>query len=251
MSFSAYVICATPRSGSTLLCDLLTSSGVAGQPNSYLRSEDIDYWAEVWGVSEPKTAADPAFNRAYLSAMIRAGTADTGIFGLRLMWRSVNEAIERLRTGLGGTADLRTLLEQEIGPTLFIHLSRRKKTAQAVSLVRAKQTGLWHVAADGSERERIAPVRPPVFDPSQIDQAYAMLRADDESWVSFFDQSGIEPMHLFYEDLAAQPQKVLADTLIAIDRDPSLAATIIVQTAKMADDMSLDWTKQVQRNYRF
>ena len=246
MPFSAYVICATPRSGSTLLCDLLTSSGVAGQPRSYLRSEDISYWAEVWGVGEPKTANDPVFSRAYLSAMVRAGTAHTGIFGLRLMWRSVNEAIERLKAGLGGDADLPKLLEQELGPTLFIHLSRRDKSAQAVSLVRARQTGLWHVAADGSERERIAPARPPVFDAGRIYQARATLRNDDESWFSFFNQRGIEPMRLVYEDLAAHPQKVLADTLVALSRDPSLVTTISAQTAKMADDISSDWTKQVR-----
>ncbi|HMF66717.1 MAG TPA: Stf0 family sulfotransferase, partial [Phyllobacterium sp.] len=35
----SYVICGTPRSGSTLLCDLLESTGIAGRPASYFRSE--------------------------------------------------------------------------------------------------------------------------------------------------------------------------------------------------------------------
>jgi len=32
----SYVVCATPRSGSTLLCELLKSTGVAGHPVSEL-----------------------------------------------------------------------------------------------------------------------------------------------------------------------------------------------------------------------
>src|SRR5215212_4925645 len=35
----AYLVCATPRSGSTLLCELLGSSGVAGTPAEYF--EDL------------------------------------------------------------------------------------------------------------------------------------------------------------------------------------------------------------------
>src|ERR671929_206844 len=30
-----YLVCATPRSGSTLLCDVLTRTGVAGRPQEY------------------------------------------------------------------------------------------------------------------------------------------------------------------------------------------------------------------------
>ena len=246
LPFPAYIICATPRSGSTLLCDLLTSSGVAGKPRSYLRSEDIGYWAGLWSLGEPATAADPIFNRLYCSAMIQAGTAHTGIFGLRLMWRSVGEAVERLQAGLGDQADLPGLLERELGPTLLVHLSRRDKTAQAISLVRARQTGLWHIGVDGSERERTTPARSPVFDAGQIGQASDMLTTDDASWSSFFDKHGIKPMRICYEDLAARPHKVLADVLAALGRDRSLAETISVRTARMADDLSLDWTRQVE-----
>src|SRR4051812_39199959 len=31
----SYLVCATPRSGSTLLCELLSATGVAGRPQEY------------------------------------------------------------------------------------------------------------------------------------------------------------------------------------------------------------------------
>src|SRR5687767_6906049 len=34
----AYLVCATPRSGSTLLCEALKATGVAGRPGEYFES---------------------------------------------------------------------------------------------------------------------------------------------------------------------------------------------------------------------
>src|SRR3954454_17102557 len=34
----AYIVCATPRSGSTLLCEMLVNTGVAGRPAEHIES---------------------------------------------------------------------------------------------------------------------------------------------------------------------------------------------------------------------
>jgi LPS sulfotransferase NodH len=168
MRFSSYILCATPRSGSTLLCDLLASTGVAGKPHSYYRNEDASDWAESWDVPRPCRLEDAAFEKAYLAAMIREGTAETGVFGLRLMWSSVADASRRLDAIAGSHADVASRFDRAFGPTLYIHLSRQDKLAQAISLIRAEQSGLWHRAADGAERERTAPPRTPVYDAGRI-----------------------------------------------------------------------------------
>ena len=134
---SAYILCATPRSGSTLLCALLTSPRVAGRPHSYFRSQDIGDWAGLWNVPGPTNPDDPDVNRAYLAAMAKAGTAGTGMFGLRLMWPSVAEATRRLDAAFSGETDLPRRFDHLLGPTMFIHLSRQDKVVQAVSLVQA------------------------------------------------------------------------------------------------------------------
>ena len=153
MAISSYIIAATPRSGSTLLCDLLSGTGIAGQPHSYYRREDILDYARTWGVSSPDVIGDEAFERTYLEAVRRAGAAQTGIFGLRLMWSSVAELSARLSAIHPDRLDDSVRFELAFGKPLYIHLSRRDKVAQAVSLLKAKQSGLWHRAADGTERE--------------------------------------------------------------------------------------------------
>ena len=44
--FDAYIICGTPRTGSTLLCKLLASTGTSGDPHSFYRRQDLPEWAE-------------------------------------------------------------------------------------------------------------------------------------------------------------------------------------------------------------
>ena len=47
----SYLICATNRSGSFLLCEALKNTGVAGQPEEYFWRNDEPFWKERWGVS--------------------------------------------------------------------------------------------------------------------------------------------------------------------------------------------------------
>lgn len=44
----SYLICATPRSGTNLLCEVLRATGIAGQPDDYFWSPPV--WYERWGV---------------------------------------------------------------------------------------------------------------------------------------------------------------------------------------------------------
>ena len=48
--FEAYVICTSPRSGSTLLCKLLVATGVAGLPASHFHEAMTDIEAELLDV---------------------------------------------------------------------------------------------------------------------------------------------------------------------------------------------------------
>lgn len=239
--FSSYILCATPRSGSTLLCDMLAATHVAGRPHSFFRQEDILEWADHWGVPRSNLADDPDFDRAYLAAMLRHGTDGTGIFGLRLMWGSVVDAFRRLDRLYPGLPDVPAQFEKAFGPALYVHLSRRDKVAQAVSRTRAEQSGLWHLGADGTERERTAPPQPAAFDAERIAALVDELQTDDAAWNDFFDTHHIEPLRLTYETLAADPQAALAGILSALGRDPEIAMTVNVRTAKLANATSREW----------
>src|SRR5688500_10944165 len=142
MPLTSYIICGTPRSGSTLLCEMLAAAGTAGRPNSYFRPEDIVAWADEWGVDHTSGTETAEFDRSYLAAMLRVGSAGTNVFGLRLMWNGVAEARKRLDRALGPDHSLVALLNKAFGAPMFLHLSRIDKVAQAVSLVRYGNGGI-------------------------------------------------------------------------------------------------------------
>jgi hypothetical protein len=73
-------------------------------------------------------------------------------------------------------------------------------------LLKARQSGLWHRATDGTERERTAPPVPLVYDPDHLAGFVEELERDDAAWNCWFSRFGIEPVRLTYEGLAAEPK---------------------------------------------
>ena len=47
---ASYLICATPRSGSFLLCEAMRNTGVAGSPDEYFYADEESRWAAEWGL---------------------------------------------------------------------------------------------------------------------------------------------------------------------------------------------------------
>lgn len=245
MSTTSYVICGTPRSGSTLLCRMLAATGLAGHPNSYFRHQNIAEWAVDWGVDTTGGTDDAAFDRGYVDAMRRVGAAGTGVFGLRLMWNGVAEARKRLGRFVGTDAELPALIAQAFGRPAFLHLSRRDKAAQAVSLLKAEQSGIWHRGADGSVLEGAEVPGALAYDEPRLRALLAELEADDAAWADFFAAHGIEPLRLTYEQLAADPRDTLRCVLATLGLDPGTSATIPIPTARLADATSTAWATRL------
>lgn len=243
-----YIICGTPRTGSTLLCDLLASTKRSGNPDSFYRRQSVDWWAEEWGLPPRATMSGEAFEAAYLAAALAAGRGGTAIFGLRLMRENLEELAaiaERLHPGLPSD---RARLEKAFGRLLYIHLFREDKLAQAVSLVKAQQTGLWHVAPDGTEIERLAPPQEPQYDVERIARQLAELEAYDRAWNAWFAAQGIDPLRIGYESLSADPAAALARICAALGVPAPAAAEVRPGVAKLADETSLDWMRRFRRD---
>ena len=246
----SYIVCATPRSGSTLLCDLLTETGEAGQPNSYFRREDISWWAEQFGVSTVDWRSEHEFDQAYLAAVLRQGNAGTRTFGLRLMWESVADLSKRLDSFYPDLDSDNARFRAAFGTPVYVHLSREDKVAQAVSLLRAEQTGLWHVNADGTERERLKAGEAPVYSAQNLSRLVTELEEHDRCWTRWFHEQGIDPLRVTYERLSAAPQATLEAVLSAFGVDPVLAEAVEPGTAKLADCESHEWAERFRAERR-
>lgn len=219
---TGYALCATPRSGSTLLCSLLRSSGVAGAPQSLFRAEDRQDFARDWGIAR----ADGGFDWAdYLRAARVAGRGGTPVFAVRLMWETLRD-VEGL---LGGAT-----LEQALGPLRFVHLFRRDLVAQAVSLHRALHSGVWHL---GIEEAAVPGV--PRYDFTAIDGHVRAAEAANAGWTRWFAARGIVPLRVAYEDLAADPVATAQAVLVHVG--VTAAGPLHAPNRRMADAESAVW----------
>lgn len=240
----AYLLCATPRSGSTLLCDLLAGTGVSGTPDAFYRWQSIpDFIAEM-GVDIASPHKGPDFEREYLPHVLKRGRGETNQFGMRVMWPTLPELDERMASIFPEAETTAERFAAAFGDFRVIFLTRGDKLAQAISRARAEQSGLWHRSADGSERERVAPHRDPVFDADQIAGFIAEAEHGEALWLDWFAREAITPLTVTYKALAADPRAVLAEILGFLGHAPDLAARAEVRTKKLADTQSEDWAKR-------
>ena len=243
-SYDSYVICTSPRSGSTLLCRLLAATGAAGNPESYFhRSSITDWLTDLELTADPAAPAEETLE-AIFRAAVAEGTLDTGVFGLRLQRHSFDFFMAKLTVLHPGAVDDIERFEAAFGRTLFIYLTRGDKVGQAVSYVKAWQTGLWHQAPDGTEIERLAPPAEPAYDAAALRAALDEMEDHDRDWLDWFSAAGIAPLRITYEALSADPLAVVREILAALGRDPGAADGVAVGVAKLADAVSRDWVER-------
>lgn len=239
-----YIICGTPRTGSTLLCDLLASAGTAGNPDSFYGQRFMSWWAEEWKLPSRDTMSERDFNTAYLNAAIDAGKGGTAIFGLRLMRENLDELSAILDQIYPHHPSDTARFERAFGKLLYIHLTRKDKLAQAISLIKAEQTGLWHIAPDGTEIERLAPPEDPEYDFERIRQEIGNLESFDRAWNAWFEEQRIRPLRVSYAQLSADPAATLVRICEALGVQAPNADEVRPGVAKLSDETSLDWMRR-------
>lgn len=240
----SYIICATPRSGTTLLCDLLTDTGLAGKPDSFFQLQSRQWWAKRLNVPSINWTNESAFDRTFLEAIIQRGKSKTPVFGMRLMWSDLKALNKRLKVLYPESSNNKGEIQNVFGPTLFIHLSRKDKVAQAVSRVKAEQSGLWHVDDKGNERERLKLGKALIYDAAVLSNQILEYEKHDLEWSHWFIQNKIQPVCISYEELSKNPQNVLKTILSALGQSTDIVGTIKPRTSKLADNKSKEWIKR-------
>ncbi|MEH0822730.1 MULTISPECIES: Stf0 family sulfotransferase [unclassified Micromonospora] len=238
----SYLVCATPRTGSSLLLGLLASTGVAGRPQAYFRVPDEPLWAERWGIARgPDGSVD---YREYLAAALATGRTDNGVFGAKLMWGTLDELVHRLGTvhlDLAGR-DL-PLLERAFGRTRFVHLRRADVVAQAVSWLRAEQTGTWYLGGDG-EISGGGGGGVPTFDADAIGRLVEVIGRHDAAWRAWFAAAGVAPYVVSYEELDADPVGVTHAVLDFLGLDLPDGVAVVPRHQRQADDLNREWIRR-------
>jgi trehalose 2-sulfotransferase len=232
----SYLICATPRTGSSLLCGLLDSTGVAGHPESWFRQQDEQAWAARWGIASP---SDGTFSYAdYVQAAIAAGSTANGVFAARIMWGTMDKVVANLAPVYPDHAGSDAgLLNVAFGRTRFVYLRRGDVVAQAVSLLRAEQTGVWFQTA----RDRQEPKGDPGFDFDQIRERVRLIEDHNAAWAAWFASAGIQPCLVRYEELDAEPARIAHGVIDFLGLDLPAGREIVIRHKRLADKINARW----------
>jgi trehalose 2-sulfotransferase len=234
LEIDSYLICATPRSGSTLLCGLLDSSGVAGHPASYFNRKSLEDYADDWRIARPR---DGRIDDAFVRAALTAGRTPNGVFGGRIMAETLPELISGLAAAASQpTATDVELLTARFGRLRFVHLRRRDVVAQAVSWARSLQTHFWHPG------EAVAPGgQDPHYDEELIGRLVATIGRFQADWTGWFASHGIVPCDVTYEEMAADPPGTAQRVLDHLGLDVPPDRHLVVGHRRQADQLNADW----------
>ena len=242
----AYFVCATPRTGSSLLLGLLDSTGIAGRPQSYFRQPDEPLWADRWGIPrDPGGAFDYA---DYVRAAVAAGTTDNGVFGAKLMWGTLGEFAGKLATvhpDLAG--EDAALLSRAFGRTRFVFLRRGDVLAQAVSWLRAEQTSTWYAGGNGEIGRTAANGRAPRYDPARIGELSRMIGEHNAAWETWFASAGIRPYRVRYEELDADMAGVTRRVLGFLGLEMPGGRAVVARHRRQADTLNARWIDRYRK----
>lgn len=186
----SYLVCSVQRAGSWLLCHALQDTGALGIPAEYFHRGDEPFWRERWGAGSED---------GFLRAVQQEPATANGVWGSKMMWNYLPDAVARLRAwprldAGAGAADPEVLAAAFPG-LRYVWLRRQDKLRQAISWWRAAATGQYALAAGQAAAE------PPEFDRDGIGRLLWLAQTSEAGWRDWFAAHSIKPLQIVYEDL--------------------------------------------------
>jgi trehalose 2-sulfotransferase len=284
MADRAYLVCATPRSGSTLVCQALKKTGVAGRPEEYFeallhsgrprRPEEyfvgiddksiLDHLGER-NIGDAPLPRSPLWSRTaydrYLEWVLETGTTPNGMFAAKLMWGYVGDFISLLRNvPRYSDLPLAELLPAVFPDLTFVRVVRANKIRQAVSLWKAVQTMTWReetARRDGPLDESAEPGDAPPyrsflqdhrpqlrFHYRAIAHLLDQILVEEASWDAFFEHCGVRPLLVLYENFAADPKTSTASILDRLGLEAPAGIDVEPRMKRQSDGINDDWVRR-------
>jgi trehalose 2-sulfotransferase len=218
----SYVVASSFRSGSTLLCVKLWETGVLGAPWEYL-----NFFNEM---PLMMSRLKPASPEDYITKLLACRTTSNGAFGVKAHFHDFSSALERYKG-----------LRERLAPISYIYIDRRDKLAQAVSMAKAHQSDSWTSLA-APKREALR------YSKQEIARCFEEANRQALSWRRWFGDHGITPALIDYEDLVADPAKVVSTVVDMLGVGGDTPDKVLVpKIEKQSDDMNADWIDRYRR----
>ena len=224
----SYAILTTPRSGSTYLCHLLDSTNIAGHPSEHLR------------LAAQELSLHCNFDYLkLLDSLMQCRTTDNGVFGTKIISHFLFE-LQRSKPNF-------TQLFKSIDK--FVLLIRKDKVAQAVSLILAQKTEVWHLYGDAhnlnyrSKLDNIEVDRALLDD---VEHRYHVINQQEDRLRTILANNKIDPLEVVYEDIiedaSSQINRIL--DFIGIVKPDSYIMQLGSGTKKMPSNISREIIRQ-------
>jgi trehalose 2-sulfotransferase len=214
-----YAVCALPRSGSSLLCELLFNTRLAGAPAEYFDAAMRRQFSRRWGTE--------SFEQ-YVRALLDRKTGPNGVFGFKAHFFQLDDTFPGSR------------LADTFPGLRHVYITRNDTLRQAISWARAIQTRKW-----ASDHEVKVVQGGEVFRRSQIDKLIAGIAERERRWEGLFAAARVEPLRISYEDLVAAPQETIGAVLGHIGIDHAGSVPLGSPTLqRQADGLTEDWVSR-------
>jgi LPS sulfotransferase NodH len=270
---TSYLVCATPRSGSTLLCEVLQNTGIAGYPEEYFqalektglprdpeayfegldtvdRAEIAPYLAPFPQANqEPAQSTSGEAYRDYLATVLQRGSTPNGVFGAKIMWGYFDDLIRKLRDIPGyNEMPVPDLLATVFPHLHYIWITRRDKVRQAVSLWKALQTWTWRQEEASPPPNAAAASRKLIFHFKAIDHLVQQIVAHEAAWQQYFRSYGIQPFTVVYEELTVAYEEIGLNILRSLNIPITQELALVEPRMKrQADTLSEEWVQRYHR----
>ena len=230
----SYLVCGTPRSGSTFFSAALLRTGVAGIPDEYFDAQHFTFWCDQWGVTSLEE---------YVPRAIQEATTPNGVCGITLHRDGFLDyfvpQLQQLPQYHGRGLSTRELLDEVLPNLHYIWITRRNKVRQAVSLWKAMQTGQW---VGGQQAQSNAT---PVYDYEEINTLMQFLTKAETSWQDYFTSAQVKPLTIVYEDLVIDYSAMVRSVFRYLGLDEHCQESWNKpRMVKQADDRSESWVQQ-------
>jgi trehalose 2-sulfotransferase len=186
-------ICSSPRTGSSLIADILSQTNMSGVPMEYLNK---DYYSYSRDFNE-----GAGFDH-YFDHIVQRRTSSNGVFALKTHFFQMIDVLKE------HTFDIRRWAGNR--PCAWIFVKRADKIAQAVSLYRALKTDQW----TRYQNEPGLPSAELYYDEQEIYRLHQLMLYDETRWKTFFRLNRLPVLEMTYENFSTERGDETAQRLL-------------------------------------
>ncbi|NRB52308.1 MAG: hypothetical protein HRU41_31905 [Saprospiraceae bacterium] len=238
-----YTIWFSQRNGSSLFCEGLKSTGLAGKPEEYFNFQDPENLLFHYKVNDYES---------FRKELWRQGSTPNGIFGVKVNAprREDDPLLEQLRKVPGlkdpATANHFDIWQNVMPNQKHIFLTRRNKIQQAVSWWKAIVSKTWHWPQGVDRNYRPADIRER-YDFAAIRHLLLETSLREAKIQDMLNQAGATALTIVYEDFIQSYEETIRTAVkyLGVETEDFPVAAPYYQ--QLADDLSDEWTERFRK----